>query len=219
VEGQLQISLRDKDVLLKEIHHRVKNNLQVISSLLYLQARTVNDPQVQAVFLDSQNRVRSMALVHEQLYRSVNFGDIDFDCYLRTLTTSIARGFRRDGRPVTITRDAPGILLSINEAIPCGLLINELVTNAFKHAFPCHTGGSIHVRMVSLPESRIQLTVADNGVGLPEAIDPMTADTLGLKLVQMLSAQLGGTVEVVRSSGTTFRVVFAREGAGGAVSG
>jgi PAS domain S-box-containing protein len=212
VEKQLQVSLRDKDVLLKEIHHRVKNNLQVISSLLYLQARTLNDPQIKEIFLDSQNRVRSMALVHEQLYRSVNFGDIDFDYYLRALITSIARGFRRNGKPISITRDAEGIQLNINEAIPCGLLINELVTNAFKHAFPCDRGGLIHVSMTTLPGRRIQLSVADDGVGLPETIDPGTAETLGLKLVQMLSAQLGGAVEVVRSSGTMFRVVFAREG-------
>jgi PAS domain S-box-containing protein len=211
-EEKLQASLAEKEVLLKEIHHRVKNNLQVISSLLFLQSRMASDPHIVDVFLDSQNRVRSMALIHEQLYRSTDFGRIDFDHYLRSLTTSIARGLRRDAAPITLRREAPEVFLSIDMAIPCGLLINELVTNAFKHAFPDGRAGTVEVLMKNCDNGTVALTVTDDGIGLSETVNPETAESLGLKLVQMLSSQLGGTIEVNRSPGTTFRVVFPRDG-------
>jgi len=206
-EAQLRTSLREKEVLLQEIHHRVKNNLQVISSLLYLQSRSVEDESVLAVLQDSRSRVRSMALVHEKLYESPDLAHIDFADYVRTLVDHLIQSYEVDMRAIRLRVNVAKVLLGIDTAIPCGLIIHELVSNALKHAFPQGGGGEIHIEL-SREDNRFTLTVSDNGVGLPEGMDFRNSGSLGLQLVNTLVEQLEGTIELDRSEGTRFTIVF-----------
>jgi PAS domain S-box-containing protein len=207
-EEQLRASLQEKEVLLKEIHHRVKNNLQVISSLLYLQSQSVGDETMLGMFQDSQNRIRSMALVHERLYMSTDLNRIDMDGYLRDLVTGLVRSMCPLGSPITVVTSAENIFLNIETAIPCGLIVNELVTNALKYAFPPRAEGEISVRIAPGGSSRYVLTVRDNGIGLPEHVSVEGTKSLGLHLVSILAAQLEGAVETSRREGTMFTVTF-----------
>ncbi len=207
-EEQLRASLQEKEVLLKEIHHRVKNNLQVISSLLYLQSQSAGDGALPGMFQDSQNRIRSMALVHERLYMSTDLNRIDMDGYLRDLVTGLVRSMCPLGSPITLTTSAENVFLNIETAIPCGLIVNELVTNALKYAFPRPEEGEISVRIASGDSLRYVLTVSDNGIGLPEGVSTEGTKSLGLHLVSILAAQLEGTVESSGSGGTVFTVMF-----------
>ena len=209
-EARIRASLQEKEVLLKEVHHRVKNNLQVIFSLLYLQSRDVEDLGVQQMFQDSQNRVRSMALVHEQLYQSEDLARIDFGEYVRRLAAHLFRayGIRSDG--IKLTVDVVDTLLGIDQAVPCGLIINELLSNALKHAFPPGPGPTAEIAVSSGPDaaSRLTLTVRDNGVGFPEALDFRATMSLGLQLVNTLVRQLGADITLDRSAGTEFRITL-----------
>ncbi len=207
IDEQLRASLQEKEVLLKEIHHRVKNNLQVISSLLNLQAGYVVDDVVRGHFQDSQNRVRSMALIHERLYRSEDLARIDFQSYLSDLTGQLLRSYQTTEGRVTVAIESDEILLDTNLAVPCGLLINELISNAFKHAFPSGRPGTVRVEMRCL-ESQYQLVVQDNGVGFPAELDFRTTPSLGLQLVNSLVRQLGGVIELTRADGTRFCATF-----------
>jgi len=207
-EKALQQSLKEKEVLLREIYHRVKNNLQVISSLLNLQSNVVDDAPVQEMFQESRNRVRSMALTHEQLYQSDDLARVDFGRYIRDLAGALFRSYGADPAAVRLTVDVADVSLTLDAAIPCGLMVNELVSNCLKHAFPEGGGGEILIRLVSEDDGRHTLAVRDNGVGFPEDKDHRTSPTLGLQLVSSLADQLGGTMELDRTEGTEFRISF-----------
>ncbi|GAB4576366.1 MAG: hypothetical protein Kow0077_32400 [Anaerolineae bacterium] len=209
-EEQLQASLEEKEMLLKEIHHRVKNNLQIISSLLSLQSSAQENAQVQALFRDSQSRVQSMALIHERLYRSDISAQVEFNAYLEDLVTSIAETYRRGTQAVTCEVVADPIPLDLDTAIPCGLIVTELVSNALKHAFPDGQGGRIRVQFAQEgPGQDYHLTIEDTGAGLPDNFDLRRAQSLGLQLVHSLGRQLGGAVTTHRlPQGTRFDVRF-----------
>ena len=210
-DEQIKASLKEKEVLLKEIHHRVKNNLQVVSSLLSLQGAYIRDPQDAQLFKESQNRVRSMALVHERLYRSENLAKIDFGEYIHSLTAGLFQTWRGKVGGMTLDVLIADLFLDIDISIPCGLIVNELVTNSLKYAFPDGREGKISVRMECDRDGTLVLEVSDNGVGLPENIDFNKPKSLGFELVGALSYQLGGNVEVARNGGTMFRIRIPRK--------
>lgn len=206
---QLEMSLRDKDVLLREVHHRVKNNLQVISSLLNLQAESYTDPQARGLLKESQQRIRSMALVHEKLYRSPHMSSIDFSDYLSTMTRELVRSIGSVQAQTLVSGDE--IHLDIEKAIPAGLIVNELLTNALKHAFPPHVrDGEIQVN-VRKEGNDVILTVQDNGIGLPpdQKIEDMR--TMGMTVIHGLTSQLEGTITTVPGPGAGFRLRFPLE--------
>lgn len=211
VEEQLKSSLKEKEVLLKEIHHRVKNNLQVISSLLKLQSGYVKDEDTLALFFDSYNRVRSMALIHENLYRSPDLGRIDVADYIGHLTANLLSSYTRSDRQVDLQLDLEHHWLDVDTAIPCGLIINELVSNSFKYAFEGRTGGQVYVKLTREGDQFL-LRVGDNGIGLPADFDIEASESLGLQLVLNLTAQLGGDISLDRSRGTSLTITFTLDG-------
>ncbi|MBD2093835.1 GAF domain-containing protein [Trichocoleus sp. FACHB-591] len=212
-EEQLKLSLKEKEVLLKEIHHRVKNNLQVISSVLRLQSDYVKDDKILALFNDSQNRIRSMALIHEKLYQSSNLLKINFDEYIRDLTENLIRSYVAFASTVTLTTNAIGVWLNIDTAIPCGLIINELVSNALKHAFSgSNPDNEIQISITSGNDNQFTLIVRDNGMGFPEDIDFRNTESLGLELVCVFTEQLDGAIALDRSNGTAFVITFSEIG-------
>jgi PAS domain S-box-containing protein len=207
-EAQIQASLREKEVLLQEIHHRVKNNLQVISSLLDLQSQQIENSLMLEVFRESQNRVKSMALVHEKLYQSKNFAKINFAEYTESLLNYLLKAYELHSGNVTLEIDIDEVTFNIDTAIPCGLIINELVSNALKYAFPDNQVGIIRIQLQVEGERDFTLTIQDNGVGLPLDWDIKNVKSLGLQLVKVLTKQLKGTLEIDRSLGSQFRVKF-----------
>jgi two-component sensor histidine kinase len=212
IEEQLKASLQEKGILLKEVHHRVKNNLQVIASLLSLQSYTIQDPQVQVLFQNTRNRVHSMALLHEQLYQSDNLAQIDFANYVQRLVTHIVSSHDAPTRNIKFTIDITEVNLRMDTVLPCGLIINELVTNALKHAFPDGCGGEIGIRFVATVPGHCGLTIWDTGVGLPEGLElNRRTSSLGLRLVNALVRQLQGSLEVTPQPGSTFTIAFANK--------
>jgi PAS domain S-box-containing protein len=207
VEQQMMSSLQEKEVLLKEIHHRVKNNLQIISSLLSLQTETVGR-EYAALFRESQDRIRSMALIHEKLYQSKSLSHIDYREYVRSLAAYLARSYVT-GPGIGLAVDIDGIALDIDKAIPCGLIINELVSNSLKYAFPEGRQGDVRIAL-SRDGDGYTLVVADSGVGLPPGLDFRNTPSLGLQLVNTLVGQLEGTIELLPGAGTTFRITFGK---------
>ncbi|MGD1993980.1 MAG: histidine kinase dimerization/phosphoacceptor domain -containing protein, partial [Anaerolineae bacterium] len=208
VEEQVKASLKEKEVLLREIHHRVKNNLQVVSSLLSLQSRIVDNPAVLEVLNESQNRIRSMALIHERLYRSEDLAWVDFGVYIRDLATFLIRSYRSHPGPIDLKIEAEGVFLNMDVAIPCGLITNELVSNALKHAFPHGKGGQIHIEIKPQDDRQFTMIVGDDGVGFPAHVDFRNTESLGLQLVNTLVQQLDGTVELRCDGGTEFTIRF-----------
>jgi len=208
VEEGLRAALQEKDVLLKEIHHRVKNNMQVISSLLNLQARYIKDPEVLEIFKESQRRIRSMALIHEKLYKSRSLSQIEFAGYLRSLASNLFSSLQISPRQVELKTDLEELTFDIQTAIPCGLIVNELVSNSLKHAFPGARHGEIHLGLRRFAENEYLIRVKDNGVGLPAHLDLRETETLGMQLVNLLVDQIEGRIEVERKTGTEFRVYF-----------
>lgn len=208
----LQSSLSEKEVLLKEIHHRVKNNLQVISSLLYLNSKKIKDKEALDMFKDSQNRVKSIALVHERLYQSKDLGSINFEDYVRKLITDLFRSYGVNQEIVKINIDINDINISIDNAVPCGLIINELVSNSLKYAFPEKTEKENHINISFRRNGgkELLLTVGDNGIGINVELKEKK-NSLGLQLVETLVEQLDGKLDMDLSSGTTFRVTFEEE--------
>lgn len=200
----IQKSLEEKEILLKEIHHRVKNNLQIIISLLNLQSYRIQDKEARQAFENSKQRVYSMALVHEKLYRSQNFANIQFDDYVKTMTTEIIRASADFGR-IRLDLQIEPIELSIDLAIPFGLIINELMTNAIKYAFPDGTEGKIQIGFHSR-KNQYTLTVMDNGIGLPDDVYFQKKGSLGMQLVHILTEQIGGSIEISREGGTRFTI-------------
>ncbi|MDX2100420.1 MAG: histidine kinase dimerization/phosphoacceptor domain -containing protein [Leptolyngbyaceae cyanobacterium bins.59] len=207
----LEASLREKEVLLKEIHHRVKNNLQIITSLLRLQSRSINNEEALKIFDDSQNRIRAMALIHEKLYQSPDLGRIDFDAYVRNLATELAHSYLLNIQTIQLKFDLNQIRLGIDKALPCGLMISEIISNALKHGFPSGRSGVIFVGMYQDSQGRYELIVRDDGIGIPDTVDFDQTQSLGLKLVRSLTRQLRGTVDLHREQGTEFRIQFTDE--------
>jgi PAS domain S-box-containing protein len=208
-EDRIKASLKEKEVLLREIHHRVKNNLQIISSLLNMQARKAKDKKVIESLLDSRSRIQTMALIHAQLYQSENLEQVEMGTTIRKLVSFMSQIYAKTELNITSVVTAEGVILSISQAIPCGLIINELVSNALKHAFTGTTEGSIEISMRDLAGDKIKLTVKDNGVGIPEELDIYKTDTLGLKIVRTLvEDQLKGKMELIRNKGTEFYIEF-----------
>jgi PAS domain S-box-containing protein len=207
-EEQLKNSLREKEFLLKELHHRVKNNLALVSSLLNLQEETVRDPIVDRVFESSRNRIKSMALVHEILYHSEDMGKIDFSQYIQKLLNYLSYSYVTLKTGPTLKVRVGDIKMPINKAIPCGLVINELVTNAFKYAFTGNRPGEIRIELDSKDDKSCQLLIGDNGIGLPADLDMGSTKSFGFTLLTILINQLKGSFEIDRSEGTTFRITF-----------
>lgn len=210
VEEELRTSLEEKEVLLGEIHHRVKNNLQMIVSLLGLQRRAVRDPKVAGALQDSQTRIRSMALVHEQLYRSGQLSRIDYRAYLQTLTDELMRSYFRDTMNVSLSMEVDQVYLGIRTALPCSLIISELIANCLKHAFYEGIKGQIRVELHQVPPNGYRLKVTDNGKGLPPGFDCRKSESLGLRLVSnLIDLQLHGTLEVLTDNrGSEFTIEF-----------
>ncbi len=207
----LEKSITEKDLLLKEVHHRVKNNLQVVASLLGLQKAGIQDEKTAQTLEDFRNRVNSMALVHDALYRSPELDNIDFVSYIEDLTYKLQTAFKQDSEPIQLTADVPDINISVDMAVPCGLMINELVTNAMKYAFPgpLNHDKKIIIRFTVLDEDHLRLEVIDNGVGFQRPVVWDSVDSLGLYLVKILSEQqLGGSVILKSDAGSHFIIEF-----------
>ncbi|MFO0983712.1 MAG: ATP-binding protein [Planctomycetota bacterium] len=207
-EQRVTASLHEKETLLKEIHHRVKNNLQVISSLLNLQARCSNHQAGMDVLRESQHRIESMALIHERLYQTSDLARVAFRPYIEELVHHLLASYTVERNGITARVRVADVSLDVDRAIPCGLLVNELVSNALKHAFPASAGGEVCVELDLGAADQLVLAVRDNGIGLPDSVDPQRASTLGMQLVQVLARQLGGTPEWRRGAGTEFVITM-----------
>lgn len=207
-EKKMRASLKEKEVLLLEIHHRAKNNMQVISSLLNLQSLYVKDKNALEMFRETQDRVRLMVLVHEKLYRSDDVGKINFVQYTKELATYLYQSYCMDQEKIKMKMNVDGVFLDINTAVPCGLIINELITNSLKHAFPNGRKGEVCLDLFPVNNSKYCLTVRDNGVQFPKNINFRKTETLGMQLVNLLVEQLEGTVMLRRKEGTEFKISF-----------
>jgi two-component sensor histidine kinase/DNA-binding response OmpR family regulator len=221
VEEQIEASLQEKEVLLKEIHHRVKNNLQIVSSLLNLQTGYVDDAQTLGVLRDSRHRIRSMALIHEKLYQSQDLARVDFGEYIRNLAAFLLRSYGELAEAIALKIETDEVFLGIDSAVPCGLILNELISNSLKHAFSTNgnrpldengingTQGEIRIELRADSAGQLSLIVSDNGVGLSPDLDYRHTSSLGLQLVNTLVRQLEGSVELDDSRGTAFHISFA----------
>lgn len=207
-EAQLKSSLQEKDLLLKEIHHRVKNNLLVVSSILEFQADYVDDPAILRTFRESQDRIYSMALIHEKLYQSQKLDRINLADYLENLVQRLMSSYNIEGKLIQMSFDLEPITLNIETATPCGLIINELIANTFEHAFPVGEDGHIWLSCCKDHNQTITLSIQDDGVGFPDHIDFQNTESLGLQLVCLLTKQLDGSLELERNQGTLFRLTF-----------
>jgi two-component sensor histidine kinase/predicted hydrocarbon binding protein len=208
-EEEIKSSLAEKDVLLREIHHRVKNNLQIISSLLNLQVENIHNESSREKFKESINRIKSMAIIHELLYRSKNLSTIRMRDYLEELTNYIRQSYNISGLiDLHLNVDVNKENINIDKAIPCGIIINELLSNAFKYAFPDKRKGKIEISFTGTGKMHYMIRVSDDGVGIKEEINLETPKTLGLQLVSALVGQLDGKVKMVSKKGTTFTIVF-----------
>jgi len=206
VEEKLRDSLKEKELLLREVHHRTKNNLSLVAGMLYLASRKHDDPRVQEVFRDSENRINSIALVHEKLFDSPYIAAVDFGCYMTNIISDIFSSMGRNGITWNVTSDP--VRLQVATAIPLALIANELVTNAIKYAFPSGREGHVAVNIsIEGPESAVMI-VQDNGIGFPEHLDHMKSPSLGLTIVQTLVQQIQGVITLHRENGTAFTVQF-----------
>jgi two-component sensor histidine kinase len=206
-ELKLRKLLNEKEILLKEVHHRVKNNLQVISSILNLQSSYVKDQQTLDILRESQNRIKAMSFIHESLYRSDDFSFVNFSSYINSLSSNLVQTYIIEHGNIKLELDLGDANLSLDQAIPCGLIINELVSNSIKYAFPSNKQGKIRIELIK-EDNKIYLKVSDNGIGLPDNLDVENTDTLGLQLVYILISQLDGDIKVINKKGTTFLLNF-----------
>ncbi len=207
-EERLKASLEEKEVLLREVHHRVKNNMQIMSSLLNLQTVTIKDETAAGLLKECQRRIRAMALVHEKLYLSKDLANIDFSQYIQSLTLRLCQFYQVQPPAIQLHTKMEKIFLNINTAIPCGLIVNELVSNALKHAFPQGRVGEIRIELFRAEGNKCVLAVSDNGVGLPKDMDFRNTETLGMQIITMLVDQLDGQIELCRQGGTSFKIMF-----------
>ena len=207
-EEQIKASLQEKEVLLKEVHHRVKNNLQIISSLLNLQSKYISNPHALQMLIDSQNRVKSMAVIHEILFQSRDIAKIDFAEYIKTISVQLFRSYGDYSKKISLEINVKDIMLDVDTAIPCGLIVTELVSNSLKHAFIDGRDGEISIDFLKSHSDTLKLIVGDNGVGFRENIPFKDMKTLGLKLVIALVKQLSGIVEIDHAHGTAFSITF-----------
>ena len=206
IEKQIRKSLKEKLILVKEIHHRVKNNLQIISSLLHMQSSGIEDETLMSIIKESEDRVQSMSLVHEKLYQSDLMATIDFAEYLRSLAERLISSYSVFDN-IQLHLDTAPLMLSINTAIPCGLIVNEILTNSIKYAFPHERKGDIFIKL-DVADAKIFLKISDNGIGLPADIDFKKIKSLGLKLIQILIDQIDGNMEITSDNGTSFSLSF-----------
>lgn len=212
VTTNLRASEERKEALLREVHHRVKNNLAVICSLFYLQSTNTKDEQTASIFRDMENRVHSMALVHESLYGSENLARIDFAEYAQTLAKDIFSSYGSPSVPVRLKSELEPVIMGADLAVPCGLILHELISNALKHGFPSSTGGEIKVTLRSTADGKCTLCVKDSGVGIPDDLELNTNKSLGLRLVRSLTQQIRGTFELVKiNPGTSAYLQFTVE--------
>ncbi|MBZ2164574.1 ATP-binding protein [Methanobacterium sp. VT] len=207
MEKEIKTSLEEKEMLLKEIHHRVKNNLMIISSLLNLQSGYIKDKESQVIFKESQNRARSMALIHERLYQSTDLKRIDFGDYITSLANELFHTYEAKPCLIKLNINVEDVLLDINTAIPLGLIVNELITNSLTHAFPEGKRGKINVKFHP-KDDHYEFTVKDNGIGFPKDIDFQNTDSLGLQLINSLTDQIDGNIKLDRTTGTEFKITF-----------
>lgn len=210
-KNQLQAALKEKEILIKEIHHRVKNNLQIICSLLNMQSKRIGDEEVYKMFLVSRDRVRSMALIHENLYHSEDFSRIEFDRYIKTLVQELCYSYDSE-KNIKVVMNFEKIYLNIDQAIPCGLIVNELITNSLKHAFPhAHSKEEeIYIGLKSKSE-KVYVCVTDNGVGIGDKEELAKSQSLGFQLITILTEQLGGTLKIENKNGTCYDIIFPLE--------
>ena len=206
-EDQIKLSLREKEILLKEIHHRVKNNLQIIISLLKLQSKQLNDPRLSEAFQKSIDRIHSMALIHEQLYQSSDFSQINLKNYIKPMVYHLFHAYRI-GDQIRLKLNLEDVVIKIDKAIPCGMILNELVSNALKHAFPQNQQGEIEIKLIKLPQNKCDLIVRDNGVGVPDNFELNQTQSMGMHLVNILVNQIEGSIKLIRKNGTIFDVIF-----------
>ena len=207
LEGDLKKSLEEKDLMMKEIHHRVKNNFMIIQSLLQLQSRHIDNEDVLEIFKESQNRIKSMAFVHQRLYQHDNLKKINFGDYPETLASDIFKSYVRNPDQITLNIDTEDVTLDVDTAIPLGLILNELISNSLKYAFPKGRTGILTVKSY-LKGNKYSLIVSDNGIGFPEDLDYANSDSLGLKLIYSLSDQIGADVKLDTTNGTRFEITF-----------
>jgi two-component sensor histidine kinase len=211
-QDRVAASLREKEILLKEIHHRVKNNFQVIISLLNLHSKNIKNEELLRHFNDSRNRIRAMALIHEKLYQSGDFAHIDFAAYMETLTSELCSLYSSPSSPVACRLNVERINIPIDLAIPCSLIVNEILSNSLKYAFPPPWEGSAEIllKMRVREDGSVELEISDNGIGIPEGVEvgAADADTLGLSLIGLLVRQIKATLELDRSGGTRYTIVF-----------
>jgi two-component sensor histidine kinase len=206
-EDKIERALREKEVLLREIHHRVKNNMQIISSMLNLQSRHIYDERDLGILQDSRNRIKSMSFIHEKLYKAKDLARVDFGEYSKSLSTHLFQFYGVNPANVKLSLDVNDALLDVNTAIPTGLIINELISNSLKHAFPDGRKGTINIGFCcDKKRDGFTVVVKDDGVGLPKDMDIKTTETFGLQLVKILAKQLNGTIELDRSNGTAFKI-------------
>jgi two-component sensor histidine kinase len=211
---RISLSLEEKEVLLREIHHRVKNNLQIVSSLLSMQSdRTdgVNDAKTVDALKASQQRIAAMAQIHDSLYSTEQIGEIDLAKYVRELAEMAISSFQSDIIRIRSRFDLTPLLLSMNQAVPCGLIVNELVTNVFKYAYPNGESGEIYIGVKPTGDDGVSITISDNGVGMPDGLDWKRSNSLGLRIINILTGQLGGTIELDAQHGASFTLKFTRE--------
>ncbi|MES2565751.1 MAG: PAS domain S-box protein [Bacteroidota bacterium] len=206
-EEKITQSLKEKDILLKEVHHRVKNNMQVISSILNLQSSYVKDNYALNLLKECQNRIKSMAFIHESLYQTKNFESVNFSEYVTTLSKNLVHTYSISTKKIKLILTLDNLFLSLDASIPCGLIINEIISNSLKYAFPDNRDGIIFVTLRVI-KKQVKIEVGDNGIGIPESIDVKNTQTLGLQLVETLVEQLNGTLNLKRKNGTTFSIEF-----------
>lgn len=207
MQQQIEQSLKEKEVLLKEIHHRVKNNLQIIISLLNLQSGYIKDEVTLKAVKDGQNRVRSMALVHEKFYQAEELTEIDFGDYVEKLSQFLYQSYGDKTDRIHVKVESDHVALDMDTAMPCGLLVNEIVSNAYKYAFPEAVSGEIKIQL-SKVDGKVVMKIADNGIGLPEGFSIENSESLGMQLIQALTSQVDGELAVSREKGTAFTVSF-----------
>jgi two-component sensor histidine kinase len=210
-EINLRSALAEKEILLKEVHHRVKNNLQIVSSLLHLQAQTIKDPQILKAIQESQNRIESISLIHKNLYTNPNIGKLDISEYINNLVTGVLISYQITPGQISLQTDIDSVILNVDQAIACGLIINELISNALKHAFPGSKSGEISISLHKNKNNDIQMMIGDNGIGLADNMDWGTTTSLGLSLVyDLVVEQLEGSISIERNQGTIFNIQFSQ---------